>query len=105
MSESEQQAAKRKRATFGVVFLTIFLDMVGFSVRYPPPQKLTKYIGEASIWSWGTTTSDPLNNNSVQGVGYSYLPTFGAKYSIWWIPQCLKLQRVPLHSTNQQSSL
>jgi hypothetical protein len=30
MSETEKEMAKRKRATFGVVFLTIFLDMVGF---------------------------------------------------------------------------
>ena len=30
VTDLEKDSAKRKRATFGVVFLTIFLDMVGF---------------------------------------------------------------------------
>ena len=45
MIETDKEMAKRKRATFGVIFLTIFLDMVGFSVIFPLfPAMLDHYL-------------------------------------------------------------
>ena len=45
MSKEEVASAKRKRSTFGVVFLIIFLDMVGFSVIFPLfPEMLDHYL-------------------------------------------------------------
>ena len=45
MSKEEVTSAKRKRSTFGVVFLIIFLDMVGFSVIFPLfPDMLDHYL-------------------------------------------------------------
>jgi MFS family permease len=45
MSKEEAASAKRKRSTFGVVFLIIFLDMVGFSVIFPLfPEMLDHYL-------------------------------------------------------------
>lgn len=45
MSNEEETSAKRKRSTFGVVFLIIFLDMVGFSVIFPLfPDMLDHYL-------------------------------------------------------------
>ena len=57
MSETEKAAAKRKRATFGVVFLTIFLDMVGFSVIFPLfPAMLDHYLARESALGGGMLT-------------------------------------------------
>ena len=45
MSKEEVASEKRKRSTFGVVFLIIFLDMVGFSVIFPLfPEMLDHYL-------------------------------------------------------------
>jgi MFS family permease len=45
MNQKEEISAKRKRSTFGVVFLIIFLDMVGFSVIFPLfPDMLDHYL-------------------------------------------------------------
>ena len=45
MSESELLNQKQKKATDGVVFLTIFMDMVGFSVIFPLfPAMLDHYL-------------------------------------------------------------
>ena len=45
MSKEKDISAKRKRSTFGVVFLIIFLDMVGFSVIFPLfPDMLDHYL-------------------------------------------------------------
>jgi len=45
MNQKEEISAKRKRSTFGVVFLIIFLDMVGFSVIFPLfPDMLDYYL-------------------------------------------------------------
>jgi MFS family permease len=45
MSTSSSNANKSDRSTFGVVFLTIFLDMVGFSVIFPLfPEMLDHYL-------------------------------------------------------------
>lgn len=45
MSKEKDVSAKRKRSTFGVVFLIIFLDMVGFSVIFPLfPDMLDHYL-------------------------------------------------------------
>ena len=68
MSESEKDAAKRKRATFGVVFLTIFLDMVGFSVIFPLfPAMLDHYLDRESILGGGLLTDFV---HSLQGLGF-----------------------------------
>ena len=57
MSETEKEMAKRKRATFGVVFLTIFLDMVGFSVIFPLfPAMLDHYLNRETLLGGGLLT-------------------------------------------------
>ena len=57
MSETEKEMAKRKRATFGVVFLTIFLDMVGFSVIFPLfPAMLDHYLNREILLGGGILT-------------------------------------------------
>ena len=57
MSETDRTLAKRKRATFGVVFLTIFLDMVGFSVIFPLfPAMLDHYLIRESLLGGGFLT-------------------------------------------------
>ena len=68
MSETEKAAAKRKRATFGVVFLTIFLDMVGFSVIFPLfPAMLDHYLARESALGGGMLTDFVL---SLQGLAF-----------------------------------
>lgn len=58
MSEQEKASARRKRATFGVVFLTIFLDMVGFSVMFPLfPAMLDHYLERESLLGGGILTT------------------------------------------------
>ena len=45
MNENPSSVSKPKRGAFGVVFLTIFLDMVGFSVIFPLfPEMLDHYL-------------------------------------------------------------
>ena len=54
----EEALEKRKRNTFGVVFLTIFLDMVGFSVIFPLfPSMLEHYLERESLLGGGWVTS------------------------------------------------
>ncbi len=54
MTDSEISEEKRKRSTFGVVFLTIFLDMVGFSVLFPLfPEMLDHYLDRESMQGGG----------------------------------------------------
>ena len=49
MSKEKEASENRKRSTFGVVFLIIFLDMVGFSVIFPLfPDMLNHYSTEKS---------------------------------------------------------
>ena len=68
MSETDKGAAKRKRATFGVVFLTIFLDMVGFSVIFPLfPAMLDHYLARESALGGGLLTDFVL---SLQGLAF-----------------------------------
>ena len=68
MSESEKEVAKRKRATFGVVFLTIFLDMVGFSVIFPLfPAMLDHYLDRESLLGGGLLTDFV---RSLQGLAF-----------------------------------
>ena len=58
MSEQDKASARRKRATFGVVFLTIFLDMVGFSVIFPLfPAMLDHYLERESLLGGGILTT------------------------------------------------
>jgi len=62
-------ASSRDRSTFGVVFLTIFLDMVGFSVIFPLfPDMLDHYLKVEELRGGGM-----LNDfvNSIRGSGYS----------------------------------
>ena len=57
MIETDKEMAKRKRATFGVIFLTIFLDMVGFSVIFPLfPAMLDHYLNRESLLGGGILT-------------------------------------------------
>lgn len=57
MTNSEEQTAKRKKTTFGVVFLTIFLDMVGFSVIFPLfPEMLDHYLLRENLLGGGLLT-------------------------------------------------
>ena len=54
----EEVSEKRKRNTFGAVFLTIFLDMVGFSVIFPLfPSMLEHYLERESLLGGGWVTS------------------------------------------------
>ena len=54
MSESELLNQKQKKATFGVVFLTIFMDMVGFSVIFPLfPAMLDHYLSREAALGGG----------------------------------------------------
>ena len=58
MSESELASQKQKKATFGVVFLTIFMDMVGFSVIFPLfPSMLDHYLTREILMGGGLVTS------------------------------------------------
>jgi hypothetical protein len=58
MSEAKSLSDKQKRATFGVVFLTIFMDMVGFSVIFPLfPSMLDHYLTREASMGGGLVTS------------------------------------------------
>ncbi|MAH26952.1 MAG: MFS transporter [Opitutae bacterium] len=58
MSGTESLTDKQKRATFGVVFLTIFMDMVGFSVIFPLfPSMLDHYLTREASMGGGLVTS------------------------------------------------
>ena len=68
VTELEKETAKRKRATFGVVFLTIFLDMVGFSVIFPLfPSMLDHYLAREALQGGGMLTDFVL---SLQGLAF-----------------------------------
>ncbi len=55
---SEESLHLRKRSTFGVVFLTIFLDMVGFSVIFPLfPSMLDHYLQREALLGGGLVTN------------------------------------------------
>ena len=67
MSTSSPNANKSDRSTFGVVFLTIFLDMVGFSVIFPLfPEMLDHYLEKDG--DGGLLT---LFVSSIQHLGFS----------------------------------
>jgi MFS family permease len=54
MREEDKLSVKRKKSTFGVVFLVIFLDMVGFSVIFPLfPEMLSYYLDQEESASNG----------------------------------------------------
>ena len=58
MSEAKSLSDKQKKATFGVVFLTIFMDMVGFSVIFPLfPSMLDHYLTREASMGGGLVTS------------------------------------------------
>ena len=70
MIDTETEIEKRKKTTFGVVFLTIFLDMVGFSVIFPLfPAMLDHYLERESLLG-GVLLSDFVS--SLEG----FLPSF-----------------------------
>ena len=67
MSTGSSNANKSDRSTFGVVFLTIFLDMVGFSVIFPLfPEMLDHYLEKDG--DGGLLT---LFVSSIQHLGFS----------------------------------
>ena len=58
MSKTTLLSDKQKRATFGVIFLTIFMDMVGFSVIFPLfPSMLDHYLVREASMGGGLVTS------------------------------------------------
>src|SRR6056300_293322 len=58
MTDTKSLSDKQKRATFGVVFLTIFMDMVGFSVIFPLfPSMLDHYLTREASMGGGLVTS------------------------------------------------
>jgi MFS family permease len=68
MSKEEEASAKRKRSTFGVVFLIIFLDMVGFSVIFPLfPDMLDHYLVRESEGGGGILTTFV---SSIEGMAF-----------------------------------
>ncbi|MDA8991576.1 MFS transporter [Opitutales bacterium] len=68
MNDSEESLQKQKKATFGVVFLTIFMDMVGFSVIFPLfPSMLDHYLTREAAFGGGLVTSFV---EMVKGYGY-----------------------------------
>jgi MFS family permease len=68
MNNSEESLQKQKKATFGVVFLTIFMDMVGFSVIFPLfPSMLDHYLTREAALGGGLVTSFV---DMVKGYGY-----------------------------------
>lgn len=72
MSDSELLNQKQKKATFGVVFLTIFMDMVGFSVIFPLfPAMLDHYLTREAALGGGlvTTFVEMVKGYGFEGVG------------------------------------
>ena len=72
MSESELLNQKQKKATFGVVFMTIFMDMVGFSVIFPLfPAMLDHYLAREAALGGGLVTSfvEMVKGYGFEGVG------------------------------------
>ncbi len=68
MTETTSLSDKQKRATFGVVFLTIFMDMVGFSVIFPLfPSMLDHYLTREALMGGGLVTSFV---ETVKGYGF-----------------------------------
>ena len=68
MSEKTSSVRGRERSTFGVVFLTIFLDMVGFSVIFPLfPHMLDHYLAQDVREGGGLLTNFV---NSIRDCGY-----------------------------------
>jgi len=66
--DTDSDSASRKKATFGVVFLTIFLDMVGFSVIFPLfPEMLDHYLERESLLGGGILTDFVI---SIQGLAF-----------------------------------
>ncbi len=77
MSETDKTLAKRRRATFGVVFLTIFLDMVGFSVIFPLfPAMLDHYLIRESLLGGGFLTDFIILIKGFAFEGNSQNPSF-----------------------------
>ena len=68
MNETDSLTSKQKKATFGVVFLTIFMDMVGFSVIFPLfPSMLDHYLLREGTLGGGMVTSFV---EMIKGYGY-----------------------------------
>ena len=66
--DTDSDLGTRKKATFGVVFLTIFLDMVGFSVIFPLfPEMLDHYLERESLLGGGILTDFVI---SIQGLAF-----------------------------------
>ena len=84
MSSTDKSSSARKNATFGVVFLTIFLDMVGFSVIFPLfPAMLDYYLSKEELQGGGVLT---VFVNSIQGLAFeggSQNPSFRLETEIF----------------------
>ena len=72
MNTEIEQANRRKRSTFAVVFLTIFLDLVGFSVLFPLfPSMLDHYLSREAVLGGGIVTNFVTNIQSLSFVGFA----------------------------------
>ena len=72
MNTEIEQANRRKRSTFAVVFLTIFVDMVGFSVLFPLfPSMLDHYLSREAVLGGGIVTNFVTNIQSLSFVGFA----------------------------------
>ena len=68
MSEKTASVRGSQRSSFGVIFLTIFLDMIGFSVIFPLfPEMLKHYLEREKRGEGGFVTTFV---ESVHGLGF-----------------------------------
>ena len=72
MNTEIEQSNRRKRSTFAVVFLTIFLDMVGFSVLFPLfPSMLDHYLSREAVLGGGMVTDFVMTMKSFSFEGFA----------------------------------
>ncbi|MDG1138047.1 MAG: MFS transporter [Opitutales bacterium] len=72
MNTEIEQSNRRKRSTFAVVFLTIFLDMVGFSVLFPLfPSMLDHYLSREAVLGGGMVTDFVTTMKSFSFEGFA----------------------------------
>jgi len=77
MNSNLDESTRRKRSTFAVVFLTIFLDMVGFSVLFPLfPSMLDHYLSREAGMGGGIVTDFVIYLKSFSFEGFDSSSSF-----------------------------
>src|SRR6056300_1948141 len=77
MTDTKSLSDRQKRATFAVVFLTIFLDMVGFSVLFPLfPSMLDHYLSREAGLGGGIVTDFVIYLKSFSFEGFDSSSSF-----------------------------